>query len=83
MPTIDEYFKTAKAHDKAGEHKQAIACYQQVLACNPNDVSALFAIGRDFSALKHWDKAVKYYKQVIKQQPGFCSLINNSLYFWS
>ena len=48
----------------------AEAAYKKAVAFNKEELGAQIALGNLFAQKKQWEKAAKYYRQVLKLQPG-------------
>jgi predicted TPR repeat methyltransferase len=67
-------------HHRAGRLDKAVACYQQLLAVQPNHADALHLRGIVAHQVAQYDLAVELIRQALKQSPGnpayFCNLGN-------
>ena len=59
------------------DYDAAIACYNQAIRLNPNDVSAYKHRGRAYSKKGEYDKAIEDYTKIIRLKPN-----DVSAYFW-
>ncbi|AFY71265.1 Tetratricopeptide TPR_1 repeat-containing protein [Thalassoporum mexicanum PCC 7367] len=56
------------ALSKLGQLDEAIASYEQALAANPEDLSALYLLGVAYSRQNQWDSAIASYQKVLNLQ---------------
>src|SRR3569833_2979368 len=52
-----------------GRHLQAIQCFEQALAEQPDDTKVLFALGNTARALGLADPAQQFFRRVLAQEP--------------
>ncbi len=53
------------------EQDKAIVQYRQVLAIDPNNVSAIYRLGTVYQWKKDWSEAMSAYEKVYKSDPGY------------
>lgn len=71
IKAVQNYFRQAETHKSKGEWEQAIACYQQATAINPNSVTAYHNWGDALLNLERWEEAVDIYRRSLKINPNF------------
>ena len=61
-----------KAHDldNLKRYEEAIACYDQALLLDPNDLSAYHSKSTDLASLKRYDEAIAVHNQILFLDPG-------------
>jgi len=64
-----DFLETGLAHARAGRHGEAIACFETVLAREPGDIRALFALGNTAETIGHADAAETFFRRVLAQEP--------------
>ena len=68
MPSAPSYDQGLKLSSQ-GRHLEAISCFEQALAVQPEDVRVLFALGNTAQALGLAGPAQQFFQQVLAQEP--------------
>ncbi|MBF0133010.1 MAG: glycosyltransferase family protein [Magnetococcales bacterium] len=68
---------TAVCHLQLGNAQQAISCWQQAIAIQPDFAEAHYNLGNHLHQRKHYDAAETAYRQAITHQPHHCDAIHN------
>ncbi|NVM02315.1 MAG: tetratricopeptide repeat protein [Candidatus Helarchaeota archaeon] len=67
---ISTWYNMGVAYGLMSNDPKAIECYEKVLTISPDDIKALYNLGGTYSKNRQFDKAIKYLKQVIEQDPN-------------
>jgi tetratricopeptide (TPR) repeat protein len=62
---------------KAGNVRQAIAIYRQILRREPANANAWYLLGLAFQATRDLDRAIASYRRALQIQPEFDAALNN------
>jgi len=57
------------AYREQKDFQKAIACYEHILAVNPNQIKAVFALANVYNDMGQFDRAVKMNEEVMKKYP--------------
>ena len=68
-PTRSDPYAEGLKLSASGRHALAIECFEQALACEPNDTRVLFALGNTARALGLARPAEEFYRRVLAQEP--------------
>ncbi len=60
---VIELIEQAKQYCQNKQYGQAIACYEQALALNPQDTKALHGLGTIYRVQKQFDQAISCLKK--------------------
>ena len=71
----DELMEKAEEYAMHEHFKREVACYDQILQADPNDVEALANKGMAYWNAERYDEAIKFYEKVVELEP------NNSDYW--
>jgi tetratricopeptide (TPR) repeat protein len=52
------------------QYQQALACYEHILAANPNQIKAVFAMADVYNDMGDFDRAVRMNEEVMKTYPN-------------
>ena len=58
------------AYREQKEYQKAIGCYEHILAVNPNQIKAIFALANVYNDMGQFDRAVKMNEDVMKTYPN-------------
>jgi tetratricopeptide (TPR) repeat protein len=67
---IDEVFKSAIEHHKAGNLQQAEHIYKKILKDHPDNADALHFLGIIYYQLGNYDHAIEYFKKALQFNPA-------------
>lgn len=71
MPTVDETFRIALDHHRAGRLEEAEALYSQILQASPRQLDALYNMGFAQQMQGKFPEAIVTYRRRIEAAPGF------------
>jgi Tfp pilus assembly protein PilF len=69
MPTAHHAYAQGLKLSYQGRHLEAISCFEQVLAADPNDTKTLFALGNTARALNLAEPAADFFRKVLALEP--------------
>ncbi|MFX0133667.1 MAG: tetratricopeptide repeat protein [Candidatus Hodarchaeota archaeon] len=67
---ISTWYNMGVAYGLISNDPKAIECYEKVLTLSPEYIKAIYNIGAIYSKNRQFDKAIKYLKQVLEQEPN-------------
>ncbi len=70
MPVSHHAYDQGLKLSSQGRHLEAISCFEQVLAADPNDTKTLFALGNTARALNLAEPAADFFRKVLALEPG-------------
>ncbi len=69
MPVSHHAYAQGLKLSSQGRHLEAISCFEQVLAADPNDSKTLFALGNTARALNLAEPAADFFRKVLALEP--------------
>jgi tetratricopeptide (TPR) repeat protein len=73
----DAHGNLGLSYTKLGQYRQAVRCFHQALALNPEYSKAMYTMGIAYFNLECFNEAIEAYHQALRIKPDYCQAWNN------